>query len=866
MKIEEIKASLRLEDYIKSCGINLIKAGKDLKALCPFHNDNDPSLIVTPSKQLWNCPGCGKGGSIIDFAMHFHSTDIAGAVKILSKEPVISLKSAPKTPPHQPKKVTNNFEKLLLRTVDFYAKTFASVEHGKNYLAKRKITDLALLENHRIGFSDGSLMNSLPNEGKILDDLVELGVLVFDEKSKNYYERFKNCVVFPVCDLEGRIVTLYGRYTGGGKKRHVYLPERSKGYWNISAAKSFKSLYLVESIIDALSLKMVGIENVVSIQSVNVAKDLDPLLRSCQISTLYPVFDGDDAGKRGLENLRENLEYYYHFPKILPDNQDPNSILVSEGKDKLLSFLVVEKNDEKSPKSHQNDQLGKSTDFDGFSLNFGKILFKVSDIEKSARRLRATVRAEEQEKFHIDTVDFYSAKSRKQLALDLARTFDESSEIMTSQVEKLLKISENHLVNMAKKASKTPPSAENTVSTAEKEVAEKLGKNPEIITEILEDYEKCGIIGERTNKLLCYLAMTSRKMDDPMAVLILSSSGAGKTALQDAALKFCPPEDLVKLTSLSGKALFHKDEDSLKHKVLALEEGAGAEDASYAIRNLISSPALTSETTVRDPKTGLLTTQEKTVNGPTAVFCTTTNPDTDAETKSRFFVTGIDESRQQTRKILEFQRKRHTVDGLKENLEVTEILTKHRNFQRLLTHYKVVNPLAEKLVYDDDRLQSRRAQPQYLNLIKTVAFLRQMSKKIKLLGTTKYIEVDEKDVEIGNSIALEIIGKSLDELSIPARNLLNNLHSMLISKKEKLEDKRGKSDCDIKISELTFTRREARDFTGWNNTRLHNHVKELLSLEYLAQDSGRGTSLQTFRLLYNGEGQNGKKFIPGLKL
>ncbi len=154
--------------------------------------------------------------------------------------------------------------------------------------------------------------------------------------------------------------------------------------------------------------------------------------------------------------------------------------------------------------------------------------------------------------------------------------------------------------------------------------------------------------------------MTSRKMPRPLAVLNLASSGAGKTALQDAALAFCPPEDLVKLTSLSGKALFYKERDSLKHKVLALEEGDGVSEAMYALRNLISAGELVTESTIKDPASGRLVTMTNKVEGPAAVFLTTTHPETDAETKSRFFVTSVDEGRVQTEAILAFQRRRRT--------------------------------------------------------------------------------------------------------------------------------------------------------------------------------------------------------------
>lgn len=184
----------------------------------------------------------------------------------------------------------------------------------------------------------------------------------------------------------------------------------------------------------------------------------------------------------------------------------------------------------------------------------------------------------------------------------------------------------------------------------------------------------------------------------------------------------------MKLTSLSGKALFYKDEMSLKHKVLALEEGAGAEEASYAIRNLISSGHLVIETAIKDPTTGKLTTMVNRVEGPTSVLLTTTNPETDPETKSRFFVTSIDESREQTRAIMSFQRRRETLVGLQKNEQKEAAFRRHHNFQRLLKPLRVVNPFGEQLRYDDDRLQGRRDQPKYLRLIRAVAFLRQMQK------------------------------------------------------------------------------------------------------------------------------------------
>ena len=159
--------------------------------------------------------------------------------------------------------------------------------------------------------------------------------------------------------------------------------------------------------------------------------------------------------------------------------------------------------------------------------------------------------------------------------------------------------------------------------------------------------------------------MTSRKLDDPLALLILSGSGAGKSHLQDTILSLCPEEDLIKLTSLTDRALFYKGEDSLRHKVLAVEELAGAAGADYAIRNLISAKKLVIETTVKNPLTGKLETQLNAVHGPTAVFQTTTQSAHRRRDAQPVHPVSVDESPGQTRAILEAQRHSHTLEGLR---------------------------------------------------------------------------------------------------------------------------------------------------------------------------------------------------------
>ena len=137
------------------------------------------------------------------------------------------------------------------------------------------------------------------------------------------------------------------------------------------------------------------------------------------------------------------------------------------------------------------------------------------------------------------------------------------------------------------------------------------------------------------------------------------------------------------------------------------------------------------EATIKDPMTGRLTTMRNVVDGPCAVFKTTTQPEMDAETKSRFIITSIDESPEQTKAILEAQRHNHTLDGIRRKKQREQVVQRHHAFQRLLKPVAVVNPYEPLLTYAENRLLVRRDNPKYLHLILAVTFLYQLQRPVK---------------------------------------------------------------------------------------------------------------------------------------
>jgi len=125
------------------------------------------------------------------------------------------------------------------------------------------------------------------------------------------------------------------------------------------------------------------------------------------------------------------------------------------------------------------------------------------------------------------------------------------------------------------------------------------------------------------------------------------------------------------------------------------------------------------------------------------------------------------------------------------------------------------------------------------------------------------IDVDLEDVEIANTLAHEVLGKSLDELSRPSRNLLMHLDEMVEHRCKEVEnEEEGRKP---NRTALSFSRRDIREYTGWTNTRLHIHLKELVEFEYVVQESGRNGTVCRYRLAYEGQGKDGERFVLGLK-
>ena len=461
-------------------------------------------------------------------------------------------------------------------------------------------------------------------------------------------------------------------------------------------------------------------------------------------------------------------------------------------------------------------------------------------------------------RLHVDTLDLYAARLRAIFAKQAAKELGHKEESIERELSTLVLKLEDLQHEWIEKTLK--PQEEKIEMTAEeKSAALEFLRDPQLLGRILADFERCGVVGEEINKLVSYLAGVSRLLEAPLAILVQSSSAAGKSAIMEAVLAMLPEEQRVQYSAMTGQSLFYMGETDLKHKVLAIVEEEGASRAAYALKVLQSEGVLSIASTGKDATTGRLITHQYRVEGPVMLFLTTTAIDLDEELLNRCLVLTVDEGRAQTQAIHKKQREAQTIEGLLARREREGILRVHRNAQRLLKSLFVANPYARELTFLDSQTRTRRDHMKYLALIRSIALLHQHQRQRKTAThngqALEYIEVTLDDIATANRLAHEVLGRSLDELPPQTRRLL-----LLVDEMVSAECERQK----IERTDFRFSRRDVRQYTGWGDTQLRVHLRRLEELEYLlVHRGGRGQSF-VYELVFERQGDSGKPMLPGL--
>lgn len=811
-------------------------------------------------------------------------------------------------------------QSVLRQVVDYYHETLIQSPEASKYLLSRSLDHPEMATHFRIGFSNRTLGYRLPeknrkNGAEIRGRLQTMGLL-----RDSGHEHFTGSIVFPVIDLKGNVTEMYGRKITPnlrtGTPLHTYLPGPHKGVWNEEALLVSKEIILCESIIDALTFWCADYRHVTASYGINgFTPDHRAAFQKHGVKKVLIAYDRDDAGEKAASSLADELIamgidcYRVLFPKGMDANQygcevkpktkslgvmlnsakwigkgkppavvsvpdpppsppNPESAAKEEKADPVLSLAAGLPSVPAAPSDPipvpppQPSTIDIPVEIKGDEIVFhqGDRRYRVRGLAKnmSHEMLKVNVLVGKGDAFHVDTLDLYSARQRAiftkqaadELAIkeevlkrDLGRVLLKLEELQDEQIRKVLE----------------PEDDQVKLTPEERAAAIELLKDPRLMDRILEDFARCGVVGEETNKKVAYLATVSRLLDAPLAVIVQSSSAAGKSSLMEAVLALMPEEQRVQYSAMTGQSLFYMGEMDLKNKILAIVEEEGVQRAAYALKLLQSEGVLTIASTGKDPATGKLTTHQYRVEGPVMIFLTTTAIEIDEELLNRCLVLTVDEDREQTRAIHRIQREAQTLEGLFAKRRRQEITTLHRNAQRLLKPISVVNPYADRLTFPDSLTRTRRDHMKFLTLIRAVTLLFQHQRQVKIETregkALEYIESTQEDVELAEDLIKQVLGRSLDELPPQTRRLLLLVDDLVKEQCERLKMERA---------DFRFSRRDVRQYTGWSDAQVKRHLHKLEELEYLIIHRGERGQSFVYELFFERPTDPRQLFLPGL--
>jgi hypothetical protein len=475
--------------------------------------------------------------------------------------------------------------------------------------------------------------------------------------------------------------------------------------------------------------------------------------------------------------------------------------------------------------------------------------YKIRGLEKnmSSLSLRVSIAVSRLERMHLDTVDLMRSSARqafvKAAALEL---FCEEETIKIDLGRILLQLED--LRNLQIEAAKRIGPAIPAMTEAQQEEAMQLLRSPNLIERIVHDLDACGMVGEASNKLVGYLAAVSRKLPTPLALLIRSSSAAGKTTLMESILAMVPPEEVLRLSNLTCQSLYYLDSDQLRHKTLAISEDQGLSESAYALKLLQSEGKLTHATVVRG-NDGRSVTQLHSVEGPIQLMITSTARDVDEELANRCLILTVDESIEQTKAIQARQRLLQTREGLQRQGQVAAIRTLHRHAQRLLRPLQVLNPLVDSLKFVSDRLRNRRDHAKYLSLIQAIALLHQHQREIHTEEDgTEWIEVQESDIALANRLMDKLLKQSLSELAPQTEQCLHLVQEFVAKGCRAAAATASPAEQAILRQRFRFTRRSFRESVGWSDNQVRTHLDRLVQLEHLIVHRGKQGATYVYQL------------------
>lgn len=388
--IEEIRQNNDIVDIISQY-VHLTRKGRNYFGLCPFHNEKSPSFSVSPDRQIFHCFGCGVGGNVYTFLMKIEGITFKEAIEVLAERANIQLPKLENSADSKKEELKAKVYKVNEFTAEFYHQNLykPTAKIAQEYVKNRHLNQ-ETLEAYKIGFSGrfDELYKALKSQGFEEKEILESG-LVNKNDNGTYIDRYRNRLMFPICDVRGKVIAFGGRVLDDSKPKYINSPENvvySKGRHlfglNIAKKDSAKKILIVEGYMDVISLHQRGITNVVGALGTALTEQQGWLLRKTTEQVILG-FDADGAGQTAIARSIEILQNMGCDMRVLQIEgaKDPDEYIVKfgEGRFKLTVDNAISLVEFKVRNLKKELNLENTGDKIKFLNQIAKILSKVEN-------------------------------------------------------------------------------------------------------------------------------------------------------------------------------------------------------------------------------------------------------------------------------------------------------------------------------------------------------------------------------------------------------------------------------------------------------------------------------------------------------
>ncbi len=772
MEIQEIKTQLTISNVLHYYGL---KPDKNNKLNCPFHDDKTPSMQVYYKTQTAycfssNCKTHGKSLDVIDFVMHKENTTKHEA--ILKAQEILGNNQEPKG---KNTKEVQSREQFLGNIFQYFKNSVHSSKPAQDYLQTRNL-DFKKIE---VGYNAGQFHHGTRKEETLINQCLEYGLLI-DKGNKgrtgesvfNVFGKYGIC--FALRNKENQVTGLYFRSTlnekvypesssGTSPKARHFYLKNRAGIYPNYPKPETKKLILTESIIDAASLLQID-----------------------EINTNYSIIAC--YGTNGLNEEIQNAIKEWVAAAPSPSGR------AGEGKEIIFCF--------------DNDEAGKEAinKYGAMFMSEYKRI-KITALKLPNKDINETLQLHENE-----------------IVVELLA---QRKSFLFSSEEPIGNILKEEQKQDKKLGTRIPELLENPSKVGVGEALITFMKSKELLKRLNEQIGKSGIVGEENSRLLLFLIIISYMNKSPIHGIVQGSSGSGKTHIIGSIAYLMPGEDVLRFTRITESSLYNWGEFDLFRKIIIIEDLDGLkEEALYALRELISNQFLSSSVSMKDKKGNNKSTRKE-VKGQFSSLSATTKGETYEDNMSRSFLIAVDESKEQTGRIITHQNKRNAgeIDPKEKQIAVNFI----QQIVRSLKYYEVINPYATKLQLPEKVHKIRRLNEMYQAVIKQVTFINQYQREQTADG--KLITTIE-DIEQATEILFESIILKVDELDGSLRQFFERLKKFVKNESEE------------------FILREIRQNLNISKTQIFRNIQTLLELEYIKQVGGFSNKGIRYKISY----------------